>query len=239
MASEQNLILEIDEALKQERTEKLLKEYGPYILAGVVLAVLFTGILSAYRSWDNRINAEQTAQLMQALTSEERSSALETLAPQLRPGQRGLALMTAAGSYIAEDKSEQALAVLNRVAQDTQIDTLHRQLADLMAVRLITSEGQKDIDAQALLARLKPLMDDKNPWRWHARVEAALINAHILNDYAAARKYLSEVLSQEQILPPSLRERAHALDQVYSQKLGLAPQKNMPKDQSAVTDAEG
>ena len=29
MASDQNLILEIDEALKREKTEKIFREYGP------------------------------------------------------------------------------------------------------------------------------------------------------------------------------------------------------------------
>lgn len=238
MASEQNIILEIDEALKQERTEKLLKEYGPYILAGIVLAILFTGILGAYRSWNERVNAQQTALLMEAMISEERSTALETLAGQLRPGQRGLALMTSAGSYMTENKPEQALIVLDRVSQDQQIDDLHRDLAHLMAVRLLTSVGKQDVKAEDLLKRLTPLMAEKNPWRWHAHIEAALIKAHMQNDYVAARKHLADVLSQETILPPSLRERAKALNQVYSQKLGQSSV-TAPASTSTATDAEG
>ncbi len=220
MASDQNLILEIDEALKRERTEKIFKEYGPYILAGALLAILFTGMISGYRSWEKRVNAEQTALLMEAMTSEDQAKALQDLAPSLRPGPRAIAYMTAAGDLIGKDNAPEAQALLAKTASDKTLPTLYSDLAALMSVRLTMSGDAKNQDAAALLAKLQPLMAKGNPWRWHAHIEAALIAAHLQNDYAAARAQLAPVLGSTEQMPGTLQDRARTLDQVFSQKLG-------------------
>lgn len=238
MASDQNLILEIDEALKREKTEKIFKEYGPYILAGAILAVLFTGLISGYRSWNNKVNAAQTAQLMQALTSEDQAKALEDLAPSLRPGARAIAYMTAAGSLMNQNKTAEAQAIFAKTAADAALPALYRDLATLSNVRL-SSSGKAKADPQALLSQLQPLMSKDNPWRWHAYVEAALIAAQLQNDYAAARKQLEPVINaDEKLIPPSLLTRARALDQVFGQKLGAA-EKTEPKSRTTSPEAEG
>lgn len=235
MASDQNIILEIDEAIKRERTEKLFKEYGPYLLAGAVLAVLFTGIISGYRNWENRINATQTAQLIEAMAAEDKVKALEELAPRLRPGQRALAQMAAAGALIEAGQGVEAMKILDQSAADSDLAAIHRDLATLMAVRLSVSAQDEaaKTDPAALLGRLSPLMGKDNPWRWHARVEAALITAHMQNDFITARQHLAEVIKGGEVPPPSLLERARALDQVYSQKTSAL------KAKSPAPDAEG
>lgn len=237
MASDQNLILEIEEALKRERTEKIFKEYGPYILAGALLAILFTGIISFYRSYEARVNAQQTGQLMEAMSSADQAKALEELAPQLRPGARAIAYMTAAGALLGKDQNTEAQAIFAKTAADKTIPPLYSDLATLMSVRLALSGDAKDQDAAALLAKLQPLLAKGNPWRWHAHIEAALIAAHLQNDYAAARAQLAPVMNSTDQMPASLQGRARTLDQVFSQKLGALG--TVKKDQPATTDAEG
>ena len=234
MASDQNLILEIEEALKRERAEKIFKEYGPYILMGALLAILFTGMISAYRGWETRVNAQQTGQLMEAMSSANQAKALEELAPQLRPGARAIAYMSAAGALLSKDKNTEAQAVFTKTSEDKTIPPLYGDLATLMSVRLATSDDTKEENAAALLAKLQPLMEKNNPWRWHAHIEAALIAAHLQNDYATARKQLEPVLNSTDQMAGSLQTRARTLDQVFSQKLGA-----IKKDQPATTDAEG
>lgn len=234
MASDQNLILEIDEALKREKTEKIFREYGPYILAGALLAVLFTGIISFYRSWENRANAENTALLMEAMSNEDQVKALEEIAPKLRPGQRAIAHMTAASVLLGKDKTDEAKTIYSKAASDKALPPMYRDLAALMSVRLTMSGDTKDLDATGLLAQLQPLLDKSNPWRWHAHIEAALIAAHLQNDYAAARKHLETITNNGETVPPSLMTRARALDQVFSQKLG-----SIKKTDTTSPDAEG
>lgn len=235
MASDQNLILEIEEALKREKTEKIFREYGPYILAGALLAVLFTGIISSYRHWEARANAENTALLMQALTQQDQATALEKVAPELRAGPRAIARMTAAGVLVSQDKTAEAKALYTSIAADKALPAIYRDLATLMAVRLTLSGDAKGADADSLLAQLQPLLNGKkNPWRSQALIEAALINAHLKNDYAAARAQLASVLADAAGLPPSVVTRARALDQVFSQKISAADAA-MPQ----TPDAEG
>lgn len=224
MASDQNLIQEIDEALRREKTEKMFKEYGPYILAGALLAVLFTGIISGYRSWDNKVSAAQTAQLMHAMTGEDPAKALVELAPSLRPGPRAIAQMTAASTLMEKGNTAEAQKIFAAAAGDKTLPAMYRDLAALTDVRLKMDGDAKNLDAKALLAQLQPLMTQGNPWRWHAHVEAALINANLLNDYTAARALLAPVtgLSAEDA-PATLLARARALDQVFGQKLSAAP----------------
>ncbi len=235
MASDQNLILEIEEALKREKTEKLFKEYGPYILAGALLAILFTGIMSGYRSWESRANAENTALLMEAMDNKDQVKALEEVAPKLRPGQRAIALMTAANVLLSQDKPAEAKVIFGKTAADKALPAMYRDLAALMNVRLTLSGETKNVDAAGLLAQLQPLMGKSNPWRWHAYIEAALIAAHLQNDYASARKHLEAITTGgETNVPPSVMNRARELDQVFSQKLGA-----VKKTDTTSPDAEG
>ena len=155
MASDQNLILEIEEALKREKTEKLFTEYGPYILAGALLAILFTGIMSGYRSWESRANAENTALLMEAMDNKDQVKALEEVAPKLRPGQRAIALMTAANVLLSQDKPAEAKVIFGKTAADKALPAMYRDLAALMNVRLTLSGETKNVDAAGLLAQLQ------------------------------------------------------------------------------------
>ena len=232
MASDQNLILEIEEAIKREKTEKLFKEYGPYILAGALLAVLFTGIISGYRHWESRVNSENTAKLMAALTQQDQVSALQQVAPELRAGPRAIARMTAAGVLLSKNDKEGARAVYTEVAADKDLPVIYRDLASLTLVRLSLSGEAKAEDAAALLAQLDPLMGKNSAWRAQAQIEAALIKAHLQNDYQAARAQLAPVLENAANLPPSVIARARALDQVFGQKTSaLKPASDNPDTQ--------
>lgn len=237
MASDQNLLLEIEEALKREKTEKIFKEYGPYILIGSLLAVLFTGAISGYRHWETRVNAENTALLMQALTQKDQVTALEAIAPDLRAGPRAIARMTAAGVLVSQNKKTEAQALYTQVAADKALPALYRDLAALTVVRLTLSGDAKEDKAAPLLAQLQPLMGQKNPWHNQARIEAALISAHLKNDYKAARDYLAPVIAETpENVPASVLQRARALDQVFSQKMSAAKPDTAP---TPSPDAEG
>ncbi|MCB1555988.1 MAG: hypothetical protein KDJ15_01610 [Alphaproteobacteria bacterium] len=207
-----DLIHEVEESLKQERLAALWKEYGPYIIAGCVLAVLMTAAVTGWRSWNARVNQAQTAMIVAATDSEDVPAALGVVVGELRPGQRGIARLTAAGILAQEGKTEDARTAYEDAAVDKGLPAVWRDLATVMAVRLAPAEASP----VALLARLSPIMDDRdNPWRGHAALEAAVIAMHKMHDPAAARGYLAAVTEAEG-LPPSLTGRAAALDHLYS-----------------------
>ncbi len=217
-----SLIEELQEDLRHERLRALWKEYGPYIIGGVALAVLLTGLMSTWRAWQTRINTEQTAIVMEALAADDAPAALDKAAPGLRPGHRALAWLNAGGALLADGKKEEALAIYRKAAADSALPEPYHGLAQLLSVRLAWGMNKNDPDPKALIGQLAPLVQNPNsPWQWHAGIQAALIAAHDLHDYGMAHGYLSSLLgSNGNDVPDSLRERARALDDVYKIKAG-------------------
>ena len=231
-----DLIHEVEESIKQERLEKLWKEYGSYLIAAAILAVLLTALFTGWRSWNEKVNISQTTALIEALDQENKPEALEQITGSLRPNHRAIARLTAAGLLLRDGKQEEALSSYRAAADDRDIQPVFRDLSRLMAVRLEWGMQKPDANPQALLAALQPIWEDgANPWRWHSHEQAALILAHAQNDYVNARAHLAKIIEAKDI-PPSLQERARALDRVYVQKIAAAA----PADDGAAdtTDAK-
>lgn len=216
--SNTELIHEVEESLRQEKLAQTWKEYGPYIIGGIVISILLTGFISGYRAWTHKTAIQQTTAIVEALATENKSAALADIIPSLTDGRRGAAFLTQAGLLIKDGKKEDALTVFQNASKDKTIPDIYRQLATLMAVRLQSDiKAGVQTDTDAMMTALTPLMNDKSsPWRWHAYIQAAIISAHDLNDYEQARTYLRPVLDSGTNIPPSLMERARALDHVYS-----------------------
>ena len=149
-----------------------------------------------------------------------------------------LAFLTEAGPLLQNDKNNEALAVYDRAAADKTVPEPFHSLAVLLEARLAWSMKGK-IDAQTLwplkgrdhveiaktlLAQLQPLIaNEKTPWHDYARVQAALITAHDLNDYSQARALLAPVKKEAGGGSSELGKRADVLDQVYAAQGGKEP----------------
>lgn len=217
-----DLIHEVEESIKQERLEKFWKEYGSYLIAAAILAVLLTALFTGWRSWNQKVNISQTTALIEALDQENKPAALEQITGTLRPNHRAIARLTAAGLLLRDGKQEEALASYKAAAEDRDIQPVFQDLARLMAVRLEWGMQKPDANPQTLLAALQPIWEDNgSPWRWHAHEQAAVILAHAQKDYVNARAHLAKIIEAKDILP-SLQERARALDHVYVQKIAAA-----------------
>ena len=103
--------------------------------------------------------------------------------------------------------------------QALSLDPIDR-LGAAVKLRMITGDTSGD---PLPAGYVKSLFDEYAP----------RFDAHLQNDYTAARKNLAEVLSGAEILPPSLTERARALDQVFAQKVSAV------KKETTTSDAEG
>jgi hypothetical protein len=122
---------------------------------------------------------------------------------------------------LQKDKKAEALAVYDKAVADKTLPEPFHSLAVLMDVRLNWTIKGKDADARALIAQLQPIINNaKNPWQGNARLQAALIAAHSLDDYTQARQLLAPLRQGDD---PSLKERANALDIVYTAQGGKEP----------------
>lgn len=219
--SNNDLIQDVENAMRDERNARLWKEYGPYILSGVVLAVILTAAISGWRAWNDRVDARDTALLIQAEKAKDAPATLTALDPKLRAGQRTIARFTAIGLQLQDGKNDDALKSYKALAGDTHTPVFFRDLASLLSVRLDWSLHKDASRARSLIDTLKPLMDQSNPWRYQARLTAADIAAHGLNDRTAATAYLKPI-EDEAAAPAGLKQEAAALSHVYALQAGTA-----------------
>ncbi len=228
--SNNDLIQDVENAMRQERTEQMWREYGPYILGGALLAVILTAGISGYRAWDDSVNRGNTGQLLQAMESKDEVAALRAAEGGLRPGQKMLARFTVAGALLKDGKNDEALKEYQGIAADTALPAMYRDLGLWLSVRLDWSLHHDKTKAKALADALQPLIaENANPWNSHARIEAAQITARGLGDYKKARDLLAPVMA-DQTLPDSERQRAEALDHVYALQAGADKGKTAVKE---------
>jgi hypothetical protein len=212
-----NLLLEIDEAMRRERMEKLWKAYGNHLLGFILLVILGTGVYSGWNAWDKSVRTRQTGQLLALMEDKNFPANIKPEEIKLRGPLRGIAIMNAAGTYARQNKTAEALKLYEAAGNDSGIPADLRHLALLMRVRILSADAKSQGNSEDNLADiLKPVIGDGNsPWQPYALIEAASFTANRAKDYAQAREYLKEVLEKEN-LPQTLYSKAQALDQIYA-----------------------
>jgi hypothetical protein len=223
-----DLLQEIDEAVRRDKAEKFWKENKSYIIGGAVGLVLMTGIFTAWNSYTLKKNMDQTNLLVSALSTQYPATALQAASGSLKGGHKAVAELQRAGALINDKNPDEAIAVLQTLSQTSGAPAIWRDLATIMAVRMQFEKAADKAQAESLYATLKPVLNANNPWQAPAHLQAAIIAAEGLGDYAGALKHLNVLLNDEK-LPAPMQERARALDHLYGLK--AAEQKS-----DAVTD---
>jgi hypothetical protein len=211
---------EVEEDLRAERAEKLLKKYAWLILA---VAVAIVGAAAGWQLW-SRYQQQQGAAAasrfvaLQAATEQpggakpDQITALDQLAVTGPEGYKTLARLRAASVKADTGDLQGAEALWNEVASDSSADRLLRDFASLMSASRDLDHG----DPTQLEARLKPLAEPINPWSSLAREQLAMLDLR-QGKVDDARKAL-QALSIDISAPAGLRQRAAAL------LAGLGPQ---------------
>ncbi len=207
-----DLLAEVDEMMRQERMTKLWNDHGTSFIGIIAAIIIGTALISGYKSWNASQKEKDTAQLIALIESPEFPANINADALDVRPGIKGLGLISTAGALLAEDKSDEALKLLNEASTNKSIPDDIRGLASLSAARVEASQEEKPADLQA---RLEKIWSDKNsPWQYHARLEAAALLASTTQDYSAALSHLNIILDTPR-LPSSLYDKAKALNHIY------------------------
>jgi hypothetical protein len=204
---------EVEEDLRAERAEKLLKKYAWLLIAA---AVAIVGAAAGWQLWNrhrNQQDAAAAAKYVAVQTALEQPGAakagqiasLDQLATAAPEGYRTLSRLVAAGLKADAGDVPGAIALWNAVAADSSADTLLRDLASLLAVQREIDHG----DPAQLEARLKPLAEPTNPWSALAQEQLAMLDLR-QGKVDDARKKL-QVLSFGIDSPSGLRARASAL----------------------------
>jgi hypothetical protein len=208
---------EVEEDLRAERAEKLLKKYA-WLL--IVAAVAVVGAAAGWQLWNRYRNQQDAAAAaryvavqnaleqpaaQQGGAKPDQIAALDQLAASAPEGYRTLARLRAAGLKADAGDISGAVVLWNTVAADGSADRLLRDLASLLAAQRELDHG----DPAQLEARLKPMAEPGNPWSTLAQEQLAMLDLR-QGRVDDARKKL-QVLSFDIDSPSGLRARASAL----------------------------
>lgn len=175
------LLQEVDEAVRKDQLDTIMQRYGRWILGGVLAALLAFG---GYLFWGHRQDAargEQAEELIAAFeklgTNQPRAAAteLQKLAAEGNPAYRAVAQMQEANIKAQTGDLKAAAALMAKVAADTKLD---QSLRDLALIRQTAFEYDT-LKPEAVIARLKPMVDAKDPASsWFASAAELSATAH-------------------------------------------------------------
>jgi hypothetical protein len=175
------LLQEVDEAVRKDRLDTIMQRYGRWIIGGVVAILLAFG---GYLYWNHRqdvARGEQAEQLVAALeklqTNQPRAAAseLEKIAAEGTPAYRAAAMMQQANIKADAGDLKAAAALMAKVAADTEVD---QSLRDLALIRQTAFEYDT-LKPEAVIARMKPMVDAKDPASsWFASAAELSATAH-------------------------------------------------------------
>ncbi len=209
---------EVDEELRAERAQQLLKRYGGLIVAA---AVLIVGAVAGWQGWrwyEARQDQAAAVEYLTAMTLADATAAgtsdanraaavaaFNKLSASAPEGYATLARLRDAALKAQSGDRAGAVALWDQVAADSSADPLLRDLASLL-----WAEHQIDTADPALLeARLKALAAPDNPWHALADEQLALLDMRLGKSDQA--KTTLHRLAQDTTAPNGVRGRASAL----------------------------
>lgn len=204
---------EVEEDLRAERAEKLLKKFAPHIL-GAALAVVAAS--AGWQLWDRHkagLDAAAASQYIAVQTALDKTGsdkaaelpALLQLADSAPQGYKVLAGLRAAGIMADTGDLPGAIQLWTKIAEDPRIDRALRDFATLMSVIRQLDQA----DPALLEARLKPLAEPGMPWSQLAREQIAILD--LRQGKTAEARSIFQVLAVDIDAPAGLRGRVSAL----------------------------
>ncbi len=203
-----DIFREVDEDLRHDRYLRLWRDYGNYVLVGLVGLVAATAVVVFWREYDARKRADEATSylaatdLARAGVGAEAAKAFESLARDASSGYATLSRLQEAGLKARAGDAAAASILYRTIAADNGVDPALRDVALLQSV-LVVIETE---EPTGLAARLNPLTVETNPWR-HAAFEMLAVLAHRTGDMGKATEYFLR-LADDPATPPGIRARA-------------------------------
>jgi hypothetical protein len=211
---------EVDEDVRRDRAAEFWRRYQTPIFVGAFLIVAATGAWSYFQ--EKRLKAAEAAndryvaavKLAEEGKNAEAAAAFDALA---KDGPRGYAALARIRAAEVRPDREQALAELNAIGEDPNVDKLTQQIA-LLRAALIVLDGD---DRQKLERALGPMMVSDGAFRFSAQ-EWNGLDALFNDDFDEAERVFEQVLNNGDA-PQSMRQRASAYKGLLHARRGPKP----------------
>jgi hypothetical protein len=207
---------EVEEELREERMQELLKKHGVLLIAACLLVV---GSVAGWKAWGwyeerrdldaaTRYLAASSVTAAAGVAGPNRllaASAFQAVAANSPDGYRVLARLREAALRAESGDLDGASTLWDQVAADSSTDQLLRDLASLTWCMYHADKG----DPGLLESRLKPLTAPGNAWRPLAREQFALLD--LRQGHTDAAKTQLKALTIDPTAPNGVRARASAM----------------------------
>ena len=202
-----DIFREIDEDLRREHYAKLWQRFGKHLIAAAVVVVIATALFVAWREYQGRQRQAEGLRYAAALDlarqgkDKDALDAFAAMAASTSDGRGVLARFEEAALRTKTGDRDGALAIYDQIAKTGSLEDTYRDLANLLAARLLVDKAPKDA-AQRLL----PLTDAKNPWHATALELTAIADLKDGNKTEARATY--QRIADDLGAPQGVRARA-------------------------------
>lgn len=218
-----DIFREVDEDVRRQEVEHLLRRYGPLVAGGLLLAVV---AYLGYYWWESQRDARLAAAgdgLLAGLELQGEGQFAEALvhfnelAENAPAGYRLMSQLQIASTSTALGNSAAAIDAYDAIAADRSFDAVYRDLARLYAGYVLI---EMDAPLEELGARLNSVAQGSGPWRFHAN-EALGFAALRAGDYEQAIEHL-RLITDDGSAPEGVAQRADEMLNVATVASGPA-----------------
>ena len=200
-----SFIQEVDEDVKNDNLKELWNRYGLFVIAVVVLAVSAAVSFDKLQAWQTMRNQNRTETYMAATklqdSPEETIAALQKISQDNQGIFSDFAKLQIANVLLEENKQEEALAALEKLAGEQQVNS---EVKNIALVKLATYK----VDTMAyedLKQLLQPVLIEGNSWMPLAQ-DLLAMSAIKSGDLENARSIYENILKIKE-LPEDFRAK--------------------------------
>lgn len=198
-------INEVSEEVKNDNFKELWNRYGLLIIAIVAVAVCGAVSFERIKSWRLQHNQMTTETYMDAAHKQDNPEAMIAALQKINQSDHGIygdfARLQIANVLFEQQKDEEAMAMLEALTKDTQVNTEVRQIA---LVKYATYKVDV-MSKQELTDLLQPVLDANNSWTPLANDLLAMA-AIREGDLQTAREIYTKLLTVKD-LPDSFKSK--------------------------------
>lgn len=207
--SDEAFLREVDEEYRRDQAMSIFRNYGRWIIGGVVLLLVALGGWLYWQHHQERTAGTQGEQydaamrLVEANQIDKALPALDKVATTSGEGYAAMARIAEGNLLLQKNDAKGAAAKFAAVASDAKIEQPYR---DLALVRQTVAEYDS-LKPQVVIDRLKGLTNPNSPWLGTAGelVAAAWLKA---GNRAEAGRLYGQIAQGGEKVPESIRQRA-------------------------------
>ena len=177
----ETFVREVDENLRRDQLRDFTRKYASWIVAAVVLFLVAAGGFIYWQDWQRKKNEQAVEQLAQVFTdiskgqTQTAPARLDKLSDAHAKAVRAAAQFGRAAVAINQNDTKLAIAKFKALAGDS---SMPKPFRDLALIRQTAFEYDT-LKPEAVIARMKPMVDAKDPTSsWFASAAELSATAH-------------------------------------------------------------